>query len=117
VSKDVVDAVQAVLAEEDEADDALRRVVAIVHDRIEPVTFAGIAFVEGDDRVLGPSMGAVSGRHESFAISFRDSEVASLEVAGTELSAADREALEAVAAALGPFCLVGWDIGGEEWVP
>jgi hypothetical protein len=117
VNRDVVEAVDAALERSDDADDVLRDVVAIVHDGVGSVTFVGIAFIEGDDHVLGPSAGAVSGKHESFPISFRGSEVASLEVAGPGLTAADRATLERVVSAIGPYCLVGWDTGGEEWEP
>ena len=36
---------------------------------------------------------------------------------GFELDDAARATLEAVAAIIGDYCLVGWDIGGEDWEP
>jgi hypothetical protein len=33
------------------------------------------------------------------------------------LSPEDRAVLERVASLIGPYCLVGWDTGGEAWSP
>jgi hypothetical protein len=41
--------------------------------------------------------------------------VAELEVAPA--TDADRGVLERVATMISPYCLVGWDTGGEKWAP
>jgi hypothetical protein len=42
--------------------------------------------------------------------------VAALWFGGTTSDAVEGE-LNRAAALLAPYCLVGWDTGGEEWVP
>ena len=43
--------------------------------------------------------------------------VAELRVAPPNVSAEQRASLERTAAALAPYCLVGWDTRGEAWSP
>jgi hypothetical protein len=101
----------------DDADDVLREVVTILQGRLEHVAYAGIAFVEGPELVVGPAAGERAGAAtESWPVAFRGSHVADLEVAG-ELDDGDRALLEQVAPLISPHCLVGWDTGGEEWQP
>jgi hypothetical protein len=112
-----LEAIDSVLASGGDADDVLREVVTILHDRLDGVSFAGIAFIEGSELVLGPATGEGDGAaRESFPISFRGGHVANLEVAG-ELDQGDRTMLERVAVVISPYCLVGWDTGGEDWQP
>ena len=49
-------------------------------------------------------------------IVYRGDTVAALWLGGTASSELEVE-LERAAAMLAPYCLVGWDTGGEEWVP
>jgi hypothetical protein len=108
-----LEAVERVLASHDEADEALRRVVAILYVRLG--RFVRISFVEEDALVPGPSAGEET-ETTAFPIAFQGRRVAELE-AGGPLSAEDEALLERVAALLSPYALVGWDTGGEEWTP
>jgi hypothetical protein len=98
-----------------EADDVLREVV---HGIVEQggVAWAGILFVEEGRLVLGPEAGeAGADRRVQVPVSYRGDRVAELVVDGADES--DRAALESIATLVGGYCLVGWDTGGEEWVP
>jgi hypothetical protein len=46
-----------------------------------------------------------------------DGDVVAELVATGPLDDRERAAWERIALLLSPFCLVGWDIGGEEWEP
>jgi methylglutaconyl-CoA hydratase len=50
-------------------------------------------------------------------LSYEDNVVAELGVVAGELKAEDRAFLERVALLISPYCLVGWDTGGEAWSP
>jgi hypothetical protein len=108
-----LEAIERVLNRGGEADDVLRQVVAIIHERLG--RFVRISFVEADGLVPGPAAGDVS-ETTAFPIAFQGSRVADLEVGG-ELTNDDRALLERVAILVSPYALVGWDTGGEEWTP
>jgi putative methionine-R-sulfoxide reductase with GAF domain len=96
-----------------DADDQLRATVAELADR-DGCTWAGVFFVEGDELVLGPEAGTQEAdRRVSVPVVWRDTRVAELAADGDVAA----EELEAVAAAIAELCLVGWDIGGEDWEP
>ena len=108
-----LEAVERVLNRGGEADDVLRRVVAILHERLG--RFVRISFVEGDALVPGPAAGeevATTG----FPITFQGRRVGNLE-AGGELATEDEALLERVATLVSPYALVGWDTGGRAWTP
>jgi putative methionine-R-sulfoxide reductase with GAF domain len=107
---DELAAVDRILSAGGDADDILRDVVAVLNERFE---WVGIAFVEEDALVLGPSTGDPPTVTTDVPISYEGSQVAELQVAGD----ADPELLEQVAERIAPFCLVGWDTGGEAWSP
>lgn len=109
----VLEEIERVLNRGDEADDVLREVVAILHERLE--RFIRIRFVEADDLVPGPALGEESAT-TAFTVEFQGRRVADLE-AGGELTDEDRGLLERVAILVSPYALVGWDTGGEEWTP
>ncbi|HUP31943.1 MAG TPA: GAF domain-containing protein [Gaiellaceae bacterium] len=46
-----------------DADDVLRAVVELLHDRFEPYSWVGIYLVEGDELVLGPWRGPQATEH------------------------------------------------------
>lgn len=108
-----LEAVERVLNRGGEADDVLRQVVAILHERLD--RFVRISFVEADGLVPGPAAGGETAT-TGFPIAFQESRVAELE-AGGELEEDDRALLERVAILVSPYALVGWDTGGEEWTP
>ena len=108
-----LEAVERVVSGGGEADEVLRRVVAILYVRLR--RFVRISFVENDQLVSGPAAGEEAPT-TAFPIAYEGRRVADLEVAG-ELSQDDRALLERVAALVSPYALVGWDTGGEEWAP
>jgi hypothetical protein len=108
-----LEAVERILNRGGDADDVLRAVVAVVHERLG--RFCRISFVEGDELVPGPSAGEEVGT-TAFAIAWQGRHVADLEVSGA-LEEPDRVFLERVATLVSPYALVGWDTGGEEWAP
>jgi hypothetical protein len=106
-------AIEEVLERGGEADDVLRQVVAILHERLG--RYVRISFVEAGELVPGPAAGDEA-EATAFPISFEGRRVADLEVAG-ELSTEDERLLQRVATLVSPYALVGWDTGGEEWNP
>jgi hypothetical protein len=96
-----------------DADDVLRQAVAEL-SRTDGCSWAGIFFVEGGDLVLGPEAGqADEGRRTAVPVTWRGERVAELAADGE----VDPAHLEQVAAEIADQCLVGWDTGGEAWVP
>ena len=108
-----LEGIERVLNRGGEADDVLRQVVAILHERLG--RYVRISFVESDGLVPGPALGEESAT-TAFPIAFQGSRVADLE-AGGELTEEDRALLERVAILISPYALVGWDTGGKEWTP
>jgi hypothetical protein len=107
-----LEAIDRILNRGGDADDVLRAVLEVLH-RLYP--FVAIAFVENGAKVGGPSLGDRPDAWETWPIAFNGMRVAVLEVAGT--SEAERPFLERVALVISPYCLVGWDTGGEPWTP
>ena len=58
-----LEAVDRIVNREAEADEVLRNVVAVLHDRFEHYSWVGIYLVEGDDLVLGPWRGPQATEH------------------------------------------------------
>ena len=108
-----LEAVERVLNRGGEADEVLRQVVAILHERLG--RFVRISFVEADGLVPGPAAGEEA-ETTAFPISFQGRRVGDLEAAGS-LSPEDAALLERVATLVSPYALVGWDTGGEAWTP
>jgi hypothetical protein len=108
-----LEAVEQVLDSGGEADDVLRQIVAILHERLD--RFVRISFVEGNDLAPGPAAGDEN-KTTAFAIAFQGRHVADLEVGG-ELTAEEKAQLERVAILISPYALVGWDTQGEVWNP
>jgi hypothetical protein len=110
-----LEAIDRILSRGGDADDVLRDVVAVLHERAG-YAWAGIFFVEGSELTLGPSAGEpVPDTRRRVPVSYRGDRVGELAVDG----AADGDAafLERVATLISAYCLVGWDIGGEAWNP
>jgi hypothetical protein len=112
-----LEAVDRILNRGGDADDVLREVVGALHDRVETFSWVGIAFVEDQALVLGPASGEPPPETTGVAISYDGRRVAELQVTAAELTAEDRAFLERVALLISPYCLVGWDTGGEAWSP
>jgi hypothetical protein len=96
-----------------DADDVLRQTVAELA-RGDDCAWAGIFFVEDGELVLGPESGTPDeARRTSVPVTWKGERVAELAADGD----VDRERLEQMAAEIADLCLVGWDTGGEAWVP
>ena len=112
-----LEAIDRVLNLGAEADDTLRDVVSILHDRAA-YAWVAILFVEGDGLVLGPSAGSnPDGDVLDVPVRYQDKDVATLQVAPPLEGSDEREFLERVAMLISLQCLVGWDTGGERWEP
>jgi L-methionine (R)-S-oxide reductase len=61
--RSALEAVDRIVNRESEADEVLRRVVEILHDRFDHYSWVGIYLVEGDDLVLGPWKGPQATEH------------------------------------------------------
>jgi hypothetical protein len=99
---------------EPDADHVLRNTVAELASTYE---WVGIAFVEGDELVLGPATGPDPESTFAVPIVYDGAPVAELRVAPANVTPEQRASLERVAAELSPYSLVGWDTGGEAWSP
>ena len=108
-----LEAIEQILDRGGDADDVLRAVVAVLHERLD--RFCRISFVEGDGLSPGPAAGEET-TTTALPIAWEGRRVAELEVGG-ELDAADRALLVRVATMVSPYALVGWDTGGERWAP
>ena len=112
-----LEAVDRILNRGGDADEVLRQVVSVLYERLDGCSWAGISFVEAGELVLGPERGERTGEETSMPISYDGKVVAELGVVAERLDAGDRELLERVALLISPYCLVGWDTGGEPWEP
>jgi hypothetical protein len=97
-----------------DADDVLRQAVAELGQTCE---WAGIAFVEQGELVLGPATGPEPAETLGVPIVYEGTQVAELRVAPPTVTPEQRASLERAAERLSPYCLVGWDTGGEAWSP
>ena len=111
------EAIDQIVSRGNDADEALRQVVALLYDRIDQCSWVGISFVEEDKLVLGPALGEQNAEPTAIPISYKDNVVAELGVVASGLGTEDRTFLERVAVLISPYCLVGWDTGGEAWSP
>src|SRR4051794_278742 len=110
----VSEAVEAIVARDGDADDILRDAVAALGETYE---WVGIAFVEENELVLGPATDAPPAETFGVPISYDGAQVAELRVAPAAVTPEQRASLERAAVLLSPYCLVGWDTGGEAWSP
>ncbi|MDX6630521.1 MAG: hypothetical protein QOH00_2767 [Gaiellales bacterium] len=115
----IADRVQAIVEGGEEADEILRASLAAVHEAAG-APWSAIAFVEEREMAVGPLLGrAPEGTPEpalSVPIVYRGETVAGLWF-GSEAPRELAADLSRVAALLAPYCLVGWDTGGEHWDP
>jgi putative methionine-R-sulfoxide reductase with GAF domain len=109
-----LEAIDRILNRGGDADEVLRDVVALLQ---RDYSWVGISFVEEGELVLGPAQGERTAEPTAFPISYEDNVVAELAVIADDLDAEDRAFLERVAQLIAPYCLVGWDTGGETWSP
>jgi hypothetical protein len=109
-------AIDRILSRGGDADDVLRQVVAVLHG-LDDLSWVGVSFVEEGELALGPAQGVQTAEPTTIPISYEKKVVAELGVVSGELSAEERAFLERVALLISPYCLVGWDTGGEAWSP
>jgi hypothetical protein len=111
-----LEAIDRILNRGGDADDVLRDVVRVLHERLG--RHAQVLFAEGDALVAGPEAGTAETTtpYTSLPVVFQGARVAELTV-GLEPDAAGRAFLARVATLISPYCLVGWDTGGEAWEP
>jgi putative methionine-R-sulfoxide reductase with GAF domain len=112
-----LEAVDRILNRGGDADEVLRQVVSALYERLKGCSWVGISFIEGGELVLGPERGVRIGEETSVPVSYEGRVVAELGVVADGLDARDRSVLERVALLISPYCLVGWDTGGEAWSP
>ena len=111
-----LEAIDRILNRGGDADEVLRQVVAVLH-AIDEYSWVGISFVEEGELVLGPVTGPAPAETFGVPISYDGAQVAELRVAPTQVTPEQRASLERTAEDLSPYCLVGWDTGGEAWSP
>ena len=113
MSANVLEALDRALSSSDEPDDVLREAVRLLTE--EPgITWAAIAFLERGDLVHGPAAGTPDeSRRRRVPIAYHGTPVGELWVDGTT----DPAFLERVAALVAGHALIGWDTGGEAWIP
>jgi putative methionine-R-sulfoxide reductase with GAF domain len=108
-----LEAVRSIVEQGVEADDVLRAVVESMVST-DGVQWAGVAFIEDDELLLGPSGGAPDeSRRERVPVAYDGAAVGELWADG-EIR---RNELEQIAALIAPYVLIGWDTGGEAWEP
>ena len=107
-------AIDQILSRGADADEVLREVVAVLQ---REYSWVGISFVEAGELVLGPAQGTQKAESTAIPISYENNVVAELRVVADALDAEDEAFLERVARLIAPYCLVGWDTGGEAWSP
>ena len=108
-----LDAIDLILAAGNDADDVLREVVAELVK--EPtIEWAGVVFLDDGSQVLGPEAGVADpNRRVSVAVSYQGAVVGQLVIDGD----AELPFLERVARSISTHVLLGWDTGGEAWIP
>jgi GAF domain-containing protein len=156
-----LETIDRILERGGDADEVLREVVSVLHDRFDHYSWIGIYLVEDGDLVLGPWQGpeatehvripigqgicgaaAASGTTEIVddvnadprylacfpstrseivvPIAYEGKVVGEIDIDSDKPAAFgpdDRAFLERVALLISPYCLVGWDTGGEAWTP
>jgi hypothetical protein len=113
VSSGALEALDRILDQGGDVDDVLRAAVGVL--LAEPsIAWAGIRFLEEGELVLGPSSGEPDEtRRLTTPIAYRGDVVGELVVDGeAEAAFCDRFAL-----LISAYVLLGWDTGGEAWVP
>jgi hypothetical protein len=111
-----LEAIDRILDRGSDADEVLRQVVGVLHD-LDGYSWVGISFVEEGELVLGPVQGERTAEPTTIPISYENNLVAELGVVAGELDSEGGAFLERVALLISPYCLVGWDTGGEAWSP
>jgi len=113
MSSRTLEALDCILDGGGDVDDVLRAAVDVLVTE-SGVDWVGIRFLEEGELVLGPASGTPdASRRITTPISFQGDPVGELVVDGD----ADRAFLDRVALLISAYVLLGWDTGGEAWVP
>jgi hypothetical protein len=116
-SSGALEAIDRILNVGGDADDVLRAVVAVLHERLA-ATAVAISFREGGNWLTGPVAGDSAVAAETVVpVRWEAAEIARLEIAGATPTDEEQAMLERVAVLVSAHCLVGWDTGGEAWSP
>jgi hypothetical protein len=107
--RELVDAVEEIVARGGDADDVLRAVLAALHAR--GVASAAVRFLENGALVDGPAVGC--GDAATVVPVLYDG----VGVGELHLATADTGLAERLATLIAPYVLVGWDTAGEPWAP
>jgi hypothetical protein len=117
---DVLATIARAIEHEPEADEILRQAVVVLYEWTTGVRSVAVAFVEDGVLTAGPVAGAAIAETPAVTIPvlYERRPVAELWI-DSELEADDRDRafLHRVSQLLSPYCLVGWDTGGEAWEP
>jgi hypothetical protein len=116
VSEDatVVAAIEQILERSEEADQILLGTIAALSSHYK--TGVGIRFIEEGSFSDGPWAGEAGVVTTEVEVRY-DGELVALLVTPAPLDDDARKTWEQVANLISAFCLVGWDIGGEDWEP
>ena len=108
-----LEALDRILNRSEDADEALRATVRTLADEPD-VAWAGIAFLEDGNLVLGPQAGEPDeARRTRTPVVFQGADVGELWVDGE----VDQAFLDRVALLVSAHVLIGWDTRGEAWTP
>jgi hypothetical protein len=110
----VVAAIQAIVDGAEEADQILLGTIAHLATRYD--SGVGLRFVEEGVFSEGPWAGATGPVAAQVPIAYDDELVGEF-VVSSKLDDDARATFEAAALIIADYCLVGWDIGGEDWEP
>jgi len=115
----LLEALEQIVAHEPEADQILREAVVAIYEHVPDVRSVAVAFVENGAIAPGPIAGEpVTEISVSTPVLYERRPVAELWVGGGGVpDAGDLALLSRVCELLSPYCLVGWDTGGEAWEP
>jgi hypothetical protein len=117
---DVLETIARAIDHEPEADEILRQAVVVLYEWTTGVRSVAVAFVEDGALAAGPIAGDPIAGAPAVAIPvlYERRSVAELWIdSETEADDRDRAFLHRVSQLLSPYCLVGWDTGGEAWEP
>jgi len=110
----VVTTIQQILERSEEADQILLGTIAALSAHYE--AGVGIRFIEEGSFSDGPWAGEAGVTTTEVEVRY-DGELVALLVTPASLAADAIKTWEQVADLISAFCLVGWDIGGEDWEP
>ena len=110
----VVAAIAQILERSEEADQILLGTIAALSSHYE--TGVGIRFIEEGSFSDGPWAGEAGTVATEVEVRY-DGELVAVLVTPATLDTSAIETWQQVANLVSAFCLVGWDIGGEDWEP